>query len=172
MVNRLEQTGAQMEPTTGESSQPHRSPASTNRTPHRVCNLHEPESKCQLQLQEASVKLFLSRITSLRRNNPPTCLRSHHRDYKLYQMAWNQSHASGDRTASPTVFEQQREELVREIAVVSVLVLGMGRKLTRVGHGTGTSEYEPAESEFGKRNCGKHQSLPVTDHLLIEPGGQ
>ncbi|CAI7651806.1 unnamed protein product [Penicillium bialowiezense] len=110
-----------MEPSTGESSQPHRSPASTNRTPHRVCNLHEPESKCQLHSQEASVKLFLSRITSLRRNNPPTCLRSHHRrDYKLYQMAWNQSHASGDRTASPTVFEQQREELVREIAVNQV----------------------------------------------------
>jgi len=35
-------------------------------------------------------------------------------------MAWLQSTpGSGGRAASPTVFEQQREELVREIAVVS-----------------------------------------------------
>lgn len=35
-------------------------------------------------------------------------------------MAWIQSTpGSGGRAASPTVFEQQREELVREIAVVS-----------------------------------------------------
>lgn len=35
-------------------------------------------------------------------------------------MAWPSSTpGSGGRTASPTVFEQQREELVREIAVVS-----------------------------------------------------
>jgi DASH complex subunit DAD1 len=35
-------------------------------------------------------------------------------------MAWqNSTPGSGGRAASPTVFEQQREELVREIAVVS-----------------------------------------------------
>lgn len=35
-------------------------------------------------------------------------------------MAWPSSTpGSGGRTTSPTVFEQQREELVREIAVVS-----------------------------------------------------
>jgi DASH complex subunit DAD1 len=35
-------------------------------------------------------------------------------------MAWlQQTPGSGRRAASPTVFEQQREELVREIAVVS-----------------------------------------------------
>jgi hypothetical protein len=35
-------------------------------------------------------------------------------------MAWlQQTPGSGDRAATPTVFEQQREELVREIAVVS-----------------------------------------------------
>jgi DASH complex subunit DAD1 len=38
-------------------------------------------------------------------------------------MAWLQSTpGSGRRAASPTVFEQQREELVREIAVVSGLI--------------------------------------------------
>jgi DASH complex subunit DAD1 len=36
-------------------------------------------------------------------------------------MAWlNSTPGSGGRAASPTVFEQQREELVREIAVVSL----------------------------------------------------
>lgn len=34
-------------------------------------------------------------------------------------MAWPSSSGSGGRAATPTVFEQQREELVREIAVVS-----------------------------------------------------
>ena len=35
-------------------------------------------------------------------------------------MAWiSETPGSGRRSASPTVFEQQREELVREIAVVS-----------------------------------------------------
>jgi hypothetical protein len=35
-------------------------------------------------------------------------------------MAWlQQTPGSGERAATPTVFEQQREELVREIAVVS-----------------------------------------------------
>lgn len=34
-------------------------------------------------------------------------------------MAWaNSTPGSGGRSATPTVFEQQREELVREIAVV------------------------------------------------------
>ncbi|CAI7592840.1 unnamed protein product [Penicillium glandicola] len=37
-------------------------------------------------------------------------------------MAWlQQTPGSGDRAASPTVFEQQREELVREIAVVCTM---------------------------------------------------
>lgn len=37
-------------------------------------------------------------------------------------MAWlNSTPGSGERAASPTVFEQQREELVREIAVVSIM---------------------------------------------------
>jgi hypothetical protein len=34
-------------------------------------------------------------------------------------MAWISETPGGRRSASPTVFEQQREELVREIAVVS-----------------------------------------------------
>ncbi|KAK4922723.1 Dolichyl-diphosphooligosaccharide-protein glycosyltransferase subunit dad1 [Elasticomyces elasticus] len=46
-------------------------------------------------------------------------------------MAWNQSHASGDRTASPTIFEQQREELVREIAVGMEQVLQNMNRLNR-----------------------------------------
>lgn len=37
-------------------------------------------------------------------------------------MAWlQQTPGSGGRAASPTVFEQQREELVREIAVVCTM---------------------------------------------------
>ncbi|KAK9848725.1 hypothetical protein MYU51_015493 [Penicillium brevicompactum] len=59
-----------------------------------------------------------------------SCEVTHHGDYKLY-MAWNQSHASGDRTASPTVFEQQREELVREIAVGMEQVLQNMNRLNR-----------------------------------------
>lgn len=118
------------EPATGESLQPHLSPASTNRTPHRVCprcTLHKPESKCRLHLQEASAKLCLHHhVSQTATVLKSACEVTHHGDYKLYKMAWNQSHASGDRTASPTVFEQQREELVREIAVVSVLGLGLG----------------------------------------------
>lgn len=46
-----------------------------------------------------------------------------YRSCKILQspnMAWqNSTPGSGGRAASPTVFEQQREELVREIAVVS-----------------------------------------------------
>lgn len=39
-------------------------------------------------------------------------------------MAWiPETPGSGRRSASPTVFEQQREELVREIAVVSTYLL-------------------------------------------------
>lgn len=39
-------------------------------------------------------------------------------------MAWiNSTPGSGGRAKSPTVFEQQREELVREIAVVSEIPL-------------------------------------------------
>lgn len=38
-------------------------------------------------------------------------------------MAWlQQTPGSGGRAASPTVFEQQREELVREIAVVCTML--------------------------------------------------
>ncbi|EKV05750.1 DASH complex, subunit Dad1 [Penicillium digitatum] len=47
-------------------------------------------------------------------------------------MAWlQQTPGTGDRAASPTVFEQQREELVREIAVGMEQVLQNMNRLNR-----------------------------------------
>ncbi|KAJ5433288.1 uncharacterized protein N7458_012444 [Penicillium daleae] len=47
-------------------------------------------------------------------------------------MAWlNSTPGSGERAASPTVFEQQREELVREIAVGMEQVLQNTNRLNR-----------------------------------------
>lgn len=63
-------------------------------------------------------------------------------------MAWaNSTPGSGGRAATPTVFEQQREELVREIAVVcltlrSVLLQLLQLLMFLLGYGTGASEYE------------------------------
>jgi len=60
-------------------------------------------------------------------------------------MAWaNSTPGSGGRAATPTVFEQQREELVREIAVVCFTPRSVLFHLLMfiLGYGTGASEYE------------------------------
>jgi hypothetical protein len=68
------------------------------------------------------------------------------------------------RSTSPTVFEQQREELVREIAVVSYLPIWLlnylSTYLTNTGHGTSPPKHQPAESESGECYLGMsiHQS--------------
>lgn len=81
-----------------------------------------------------------------------------------YTMAWiSETPGSGRRSASPTVFEQQREELVREIAVVST---GSHRKgncqipssdtassrcLTfELGYGASSPKHESVEPQPGK----------------------
>ena len=81
-------------------------------------------------------------------------------------MAWvNSPPGSGGRAASPTVFEQQREELVREIAMVSDK-LSLSKKFHKIyefapticnwicvnldsapEHGTSTPKHQPSESE-------------------------
>lgn len=71
-------------------------------------------------------------------------------------MAWLQSTSGGDRTRSPTVFEQQREELVREIAVVCGLFFNIEMELIWAGHGRGTSKHEPSKSKFGECYRGKY----------------
>lgn len=63
---------------------------------------------------------------------------------------------SGTRATSPTVFQQQREELVREIAVVGSLLVNTRCILTMTGHGTGPPEHKPAESKSREYHHGKY----------------
>lgn len=52
-------------------------------------------------------------------------------------MAWqNSTPGSGGRAASPTVFEQQREELVREIAVVSETPISPNTHYLQISNGS------------------------------------
>jgi hypothetical protein len=61
-------------------------------------------------------------------------------------MAWANSTPGPGGRATPTVFEQQREELVREIAVVcyclSIPVSLLISHSFSLGYGAGASEYE------------------------------
>jgi hypothetical protein len=99
-------------------------------------------------------------------------------------MAWlQQTPASGGRAASPTVFEQQREELVREIAVVCTvsthsrptreLLSPQPVLIIRAGHGASTSKHEPSESESRKCYCGEFQHwAEKAQPLMVLLGGE
>lgn len=82
-------------------------------------------------------------------------------------MAWTSSTPrSGERAQTPTVFEQQREELVREIAVVSVaprrLLCRHSALIECTGHGTSPAEHEPTQSEPGKY----HHRMSLPRHAM------
>lgn len=78
------------------------------------------------------------------------------------------------RTSSPTVFEQQREELVREIAVVrphscTPVCICI---VTNIGHGTSSPKHQPAESEPGECDCRTHHPTSICNKItkLINEG--
>lgn len=79
-------------------------------------------------------------------------------------MVWTMSNP-GSRTTSPSVFEQQREELVREIAVVRHLMpryYNTAFSLKQTGHGASPPEHQPTESESREHHHCKH-------HLYLPP---
>lgn len=89
-------------------------------------------------------------------------------------MAWiSETPGSGGRAASPTVFEQQREELVREIAVVSTGLLwrchifSISRFGSNIdaGYGAGSPKHEPFEPKHREH----HHSTSIASHSPWKP---